>query len=407
MPPAPTAGRGFSPLDEELALWPGALSPRLAQSVIRLGTWLPFEQVSRALHFFTGVTVSPETARRLTETAGAALVSVERATVARLEQEAPQGAVGPAVQQLSVDGAMVPLVHGEWAEVKTVAVGVVLPLADQTGSRQGRATDLSYFSRLDTAEEFTRLALGELHRRGTATAGLVCAVNDGAAWIQGFVDYHRPDAVRILDFPHAAEHLSGAANAVWGLGAAAGSAWLGVQLHQLKHGDPDLALAALRALPVERDQVLRYLEARRGQLCYAQWVAQGYPIGSGSVESANKLVVQARLKGSGMHWARQNVNPMVALRGVACSDRWEVGWPAISQHLRSERARCRGARQAERQAARKLTVPATASAPQPHARATPLAHPKLVDAAHPTKEHPWKRPLLAGGRAHNAALAKS
>ena len=36
----------------------------------------------------------------------------------------------------------------------------------------------------------------------------VCAVMDGAAWRQGLVDVQRPDAVRILDFPHAAEHLA-------------------------------------------------------------------------------------------------------------------------------------------------------------------------------------------------------
>ena len=38
----------------------------------------------------------------------------------------------------------------------------------------------------------------------------------------------------------------------------------------------------------------------------------GWPIGSGSVESANKGVVQARLKGAGMRWERSHVNPMLA-----------------------------------------------------------------------------------------------
>jgi hypothetical protein len=33
---------------------------------------------------------------------------------------------------------------------------------------------------------------------------------------------------------------------------------------------------------------------------YANFRTQGYPIGSGSVESANKLVVQSRMKGAGM-----------------------------------------------------------------------------------------------------------
>ena len=54
-------------------------------------------------------------------------------------------------------------------------------------------------------EEFTRQAVVELHRRGVRAAAAVAGVADGAAWVQGFFDYHRPDAVRILDFAHAAD----------------------------------------------------------------------------------------------------------------------------------------------------------------------------------------------------------
>ena len=39
---------------------------------------------------------------------------------------------------------------------------------------------------------------------------------DGAEWLQRFVDLHAPDAVRILDFPHAAQRLAPIAQAVWG-----------------------------------------------------------------------------------------------------------------------------------------------------------------------------------------------
>jgi hypothetical protein len=46
--------------------------------------------------------------------------------VETLEREVPVAPQGPAVQLLSVDGAMVPLVVGEWAEVKTLALGVVM-----------------------------------------------------------------------------------------------------------------------------------------------------------------------------------------------------------------------------------------------------------------------------------------
>jgi hypothetical protein len=54
---------------------------------------------------------------------------------------------------------------------------------------------------------------------------------------------------------------------------------------------------------------------------YASFRAQGYPIGSGSVESANKLVVQSRMKGAGIRWDASHVNPLLAMRNLACNVR--------------------------------------------------------------------------------------
>ena len=71
---------------------------------------------------------------------------------------------------------------------------------------------------------------------------------------------------------------------------------------------------------------------------YPQFQAQGWPIGSGIVESGNKLVVEARLKGSGMHWADAHVNPMLAIRNMICSDRWKEDWPKIAALLRKQKA---------------------------------------------------------------------
>ena len=109
---------------------------------------------------------------------------------------------------------------------------------------------LSSFSRLADAATFGWLATVETHRRGTATAGTVVAVSDGAAWCQGFVDLPRPDAVRVLDAPHAIEHLGRAAQAVFGTGTVAGSEWLGGQAHAPRHGAEDAVLTALADLAV-------------------------------------------------------------------------------------------------------------------------------------------------------------
>ena len=173
---------------------------------------------------------------------------MQTAAVETIEQTLPPAPAWQPVQLLSVDGAMVPLVHKEWAEVKTLALGTVGAPVREQGEWVVHTGELTYFSRLADAESFGRLALVETHRRGTETAHTVCAVSDGAAWIRGFVDLHRPDAVRILDFPHALGYVAQAGHAVYGEGTPAFTLWFASQRQTLKQGDPAAVLRALRRL---------------------------------------------------------------------------------------------------------------------------------------------------------------
>jgi len=116
------------------------------------------------------------------------------------------------------------------------------------------------------------------------------------------------------------------------------------RLHKLKHFGPDELLTELSNLHIEYPEKqeitnnLAYLEKRKQQMRYPNFQAQGWPIGSGMVESGNKLVVEVRLKGAGMHWAENNVNPMLAIRNILCSDRWKQDWPKIERCMRIQNA---------------------------------------------------------------------
>ena len=379
---------------------------------------MPFERAAKELAHFTRVDISETSVRHHTEVAGAAYVAIQSAELEQLQRERPIGPTGPDVLQVSADGAMVPLTGGEWAEVKTLAVGRVEVITNRAGVAEAHARDLGYFSRLADAETFTREAWVELHRAGIATATTVCGVMDGADWEQAFLDVHRADAIRILDFPHAVEYLTRAAQAIWGQAAPASVSWVHEQAHILKHDEHGAAkvLVALAHLPTAqaidpvlarqaRDTALNYLTKRLSQIQYARFQAQGFPIGSGSVESANKLVVEARLKGSGMHWARSHVNAVVALRTIACSDRWTEAWPHIESHLRQTVRQQRRQRQRARHAAlattrtTPLTTAEPPDTPQPNGR----RHSPSIVNGRPTTLHPWKRPTyLARRRAVNA-----
>jgi hypothetical protein len=384
-------GRVFFPLDEQLGLLATGYSPFLVETMVRWGARLPFAQVADEMALSFGVVVSADTVRRLTEEAGTVQVALEQQALEHLEHEAPPELVGPALQQVSADGAMVPLVGGTWAEARTIGIGVI---EEQQG--EPRATQLSYFARLCSADQFIRHTTLPTHQRGTRTAGTVVAIMDGATWLQELIDEQCPAAVRILDFAHAAGYLSHASEVAFGAESPEATAWFSEWAPILKTGEPEAVLTALRALPspsieaaTSKRTAVRYLTQRREQIAYAAFRAQGYPIGSGMVESAGKLVIEARLKGSGMRWARSNVNPILALRGPLCSRRWKEIWPAIVQAWRAqstaERAAGRARRQAERAATEAAVGPAPASPPS-----TPEREKTIIDGK-PTDAHPWKQ----------------
>ncbi len=246
---------------------------------------------------------------------------------------------------MSADGAMVPLTGGEWAEVRTLAIGEVP--AGSVYPERVHVGELSYFSRLTDAASFTDLAEVETRRRQLVHAKEVCAMMDGADGLQPFVEMHRSDAVRILDFPHAAEHLSKLLEALSARGHPFPAGMLERGVPVLKHPGP-AALTRMAARLSEQEtsqedvrEHLGYLRKRLALMNYPLFQRAGWPIGSGMGESANKLVVEARLKGCGMRWERPNVKPLLALRNGVWNERWQETWYAACQQRRMVRAQHR------------------------------------------------------------------
>ena len=384
-------GRAFFPLDERLALLPTAYSPFLVEAMVRLGARLPFAQVAQEMALLFGVSVSPDTVRRLTEEAGAVQVAIEERELERIEHDAPDEQAGPPIQQVSADGAMVPLVGGQWTEVRTIAIGAL-----EVEEGRAHAHDLTYFSRRCLADQFIRQATLPTYERGTRGAETVVAVMDGAPWLQELIDEQCPAAVRIIDFAHAVSYLSGAAQAAFGAGSREAAVWLDEWVPVLKRGEPEAVLAAIRALPAAggeaataKGTAIRYLGSRTEQLRYATFVAAGYPIGSGIVESAGKLVVEARMKGSGMHWSPQQITPLLALRGRLCSGQWTQTWTGIWQEWRAQVVQRGREAQRRRQAERVRTW--AAETPAPLESSPKPERLKTIVNGKPTDDHPWKK----------------
>lgn len=322
----PECGHGFSPLDNELGLCANQqLTPWMEECLVRLGVKESFGQAAEEMAFHHQVTVSKEQARQHTEEAGEVYVQLQESAEAHKIFK-PE----PAAERLmmSVDACKVLTTTGEWRDVKTVAIAEVGP--------GGKAYKSSYFSRKSEYHRFAEQAQIEIWRRQIKSCREVCAINDGADWIPPVVTAFRPDATRILDFYHAAEHVAAAGASVFGEGTADFHAWFHRQCHELKEGNPDTVLADLAILATTHPQQAEtinatqgYLTKRRDSICYVEFKKAGWPIGSGSGEAAHKVVIQARMKRAGMRWGEDNVDRMAAARNLICNNRWQDDWPLI------------------------------------------------------------------------------
>src|SRR5512135_3061839 len=105
----------FSPLDEALGLLPGSLFPHQQECLVRLNSWMPFGKAAQLLQDLLGVSCSKATARRISQAAGAAYVAIQTEAADHIVQQAPPAQAGMEKALLSVDGAIIPLVAGEWA----------------------------------------------------------------------------------------------------------------------------------------------------------------------------------------------------------------------------------------------------------------------------------------------------
>jgi hypothetical protein len=367
---------------------------------------MPFARAAQLLGDLTGVQVSEATVRRHTEKGGQAYVEVQTQ-----QSQAPVSVTDrvkqtPEKLAISSDGAYVSLLHKQWAEVRTLVIGQV-----EATNKGAHTYNLSYFSRMIDAATFIEQAEVETRRRQVLEAAEVCAVTDGALWLQELVDLHRPDAVRILDFPHAAQRVGDIVDALLQAGRPIPRDALKRSLHLLKHRGPGFLLTGLTRLQTAPQAVeaieepLTYLCKREALMNYPAYQQNGWPIGSGTVESANKTVMQARLKGAGMHWEPAHVNPMLALRTAVCSDRWSEAWDQQTSYQLQQRKQCACDRAMHRQevAAGRLAQAwwfwlslhrASLPSPTPHplpVRPSSSPAATLPGSCRPSASHPWKQ----------------
>lgn len=291
-----------------------------------------------------GVSLAKTTVWERTQARGQALKvkrqeMAERAWALPKPQELIPGQPLAAVKQgVGMDGVLVYILGEEWKEVK---VGCVFEYETQARYcrqtkemvEEVKATAQSYVAYLGEPEPLGKLLSAEAERRGYDQAQARVSVGDGAKWIWNLNSLCFPTSQEIVDWYHAVEHLWLAARLGYGEETKQVERWVKQRKDELWLGHVDQVIDAIEALAqanpthqAELQTEVGYFRNNSHRMQYQEFREEGYPVGSGTVESGCKQLATMRMKGPGMRWSRKGAENMIALRAEYLSDRWDEAW---------------------------------------------------------------------------------
>ena len=186
-------------------------------------------------------------------------------------------------------------------------------------------------------ENFEREFTWYRERFGTDTPFVL--LHDGGRNIWKYCDENPlfQDCLKLLDFYHATEHLSWAAEAIFGKQSQSAKQWYRKWKSKLKDSDGG-AQCLIRSMEYYQPKIrgktrrenlereLTFFRRNAERMDYKSFRDKGFPIGSGPVEAACKTIVKDRLCKSGQRWSLDGAQHILHLRAIVKSGRWESYW---------------------------------------------------------------------------------
>lgn len=338
---------GFFPLDRQLELWEKNWSEGLAKEAVWLsGALDSFELAEETLSRIGHVCMSDSTIWRRTEKWGAQFRQVEKERQQAAHRVAQRGQVGPdpvkstARLGVGIVGAQIHIRQEGWKELKVgclfdIEVRSSFEPETQEWLEQGHAVNNSYLAHLGGPEIFGQMIWAAAQQRGWEHHYDTQAIGDGAPWIWNLVQRHFYDSRQTLDYYHATEHLHAAAALLYPTDEPAAQRWLKRTETLLFQGHADQIAANLAQAASGRSQRHKdlrtqaaYFAKHKRRMQYLEFREEGYPLGSGMVESEAKQF-KARFCGPGMRWSRDGAERLLPIRAVIMSHQFDALWPAV------------------------------------------------------------------------------
>ncbi|MFY9645549.1 MAG: ISKra4 family transposase [Terriglobales bacterium] len=174
----------------------------------------------------------------------------------------------------------------------------------------------------------------ELQQRDPHEERTVVAIMDGENKLRDLQELKIKRAIGILDIWHVTEYLYDLAYCFYRDGSKEAEAFVETYLRKLLEGKVNRVIGGIRQMATKRDLspsnwnkvegCLTYLAARSEYMKYDEYLAAGYPIGSGVVEGACRHLVKDRMEQAGMRWRIAGAQAILSLRAIYVNDDWET-----------------------------------------------------------------------------------
>ena len=333
--------RAVAAMERKMGIVEGYWTPHAARQGAMLTAHLVPREAEEVLGVLGNMTPSKSSLDRLPKALSARWEAQRPQFEARVREDTLEVAATACTVAVSLDGVMAPMKTrgGGYREASCASVS----LYDGEGERLSTVR----MARMPESKKVTLKTMvgAEVEAvLGQRPDLQLVKIADGAKDNWTFLSRVLPEGVELIDFFHAAQHLSDAFDAAYGANDPKAVAQFEKYRHLLRYDDDGVtqvirALRHLRSKHPECEriaQVLGYFRNNRHRMGYAEAKDQGLPIGSGVVEATCKTLVTERLKRSGMRWSERGGQAVLTLRALLQSHRFESGWSLLLQTYRAD-----------------------------------------------------------------------
>ena len=301
----------------------------IAREAVRAAS---YDRAAESIELHYGVKIGDDTVRKVTDFVGGIVFDndTSQAQKAALQHSQPIDRRKihkrkSDILYIEMDGAMVNTrakVDGtSWKECKIAIAFLYEDMKSwctQAGETRRQITEKQFIGYIGSYIVFKNYVLALAERYKYKYRNQIVFVTDGADWIHKLITELFPKAVHILDLSHVKEHVGDFGKFIYKDEASARQ-WIDHVIDMIEESKIDTLLQELSQYkdtkcPKNVLNLYTYISNHKDCMDYKNYREKGYFVGSGASESANKYVMQDRMKLQGMRWSKSNAQKMLALK---------------------------------------------------------------------------------------------